>query len=131
METREIPKAEWQVALDRFSRGHHGQAAKIATAGAIEKSMRQADGLPLFGATVEQNGGKGPLIEIIAGDPTGVHVSHTVSCPTHVRVAEWNDGVSGLLEIESEDGTTASVQVGPTEQTLPPGMITDGLYERK
>ena len=46
--------------------------------------------------------------------------------PSHVYVTEWNDAVSSALQIELEDGRVTVVRVGPAEQTLPPGFITDG-----
>ena len=53
--------------------------------------------------------------------------AHDIGRVSHVRVAEWNDAVSSALEIESEGGVVTTVRVGPAEQTLPSGYITDGI----
>jgi hypothetical protein len=47
--------------------------------------------------------------------------------PTHVRVAEWNDGFSAALQLESADGHVALLRVGPQDRVLPSGMIVDGV----
>jgi hypothetical protein len=124
---RDIPAARWHEALEQFSRAHEGQAARVETADAASAVSSDAQGLSLIGVAEDRSGGAGESIRIMLGARPGGHVSHAVRRPTQVRVAEWNDGYSGLLEIESADGTRTSVQVGPAEQTLPPGMITDGL----
>lgn len=132
MAMREIPQSEWPGALDQFSRGHQGQPAQITTMRAGEqRAQSQSSGMPLLGVTAEQLASNHPRLEIIAGDPSGAHLSHTVEHPAHLRLSEWNDGVSARLEIEEQDGTTVSVQVGPSQQVLPPGMVLDGLYERE
>jgi hypothetical protein len=130
MQTRAIPRQEWKAMLDQFSRTHVGQPAEIKSARRNEKPMHHALRLPLIGITSEMLEDNGEEIEIIAGSPLGIHCSHTISRPSNVRMAEWNDAISGLLEIEQEDGTKATIQVGPAEQILAPGMITDGFYQR-
>jgi hypothetical protein len=124
---QEIPAGRWHETLEQFSRAHRGQAARVETAGATAALAPDAEGLPLIGLAEDRSGGADESIRIMLGVPSGGHVSHAVRQPRHVRVAEWNDGYSGLLEIEAADGSRTSVQVGPAEQTLPPGMITDGL----
>jgi hypothetical protein len=47
--------------------------------------------------------------------------------PAQVRVAEWNDGYSAALEIVSADGSSVLVEVGPPQEMLAPGIITDGV----
>jgi len=127
MPIQEIPKSQWKDVLDQFSRGHHGQQATIDTTRSTGGTQAQSRSLPLLGVTLEH---QDQAIAIVAGDPEGVHFSHAIAHPVHLRLGEWNDGVSGLLEIESDDRTITSIHVGPEHQVLPPGIITDGLYER-
>jgi hypothetical protein len=63
----------------------------------------------------------------MAGDPAGEHVSYVIAEPAHVRVAEWNDGYSAALEVVSADGSSVLVEVGPHQEMLAPGVITDGV----
>ena len=65
--------------------------------------------------------------EHAAGDSPDNQFAHVIDRPSHVRVAEWNDAVSSALQIESAGGTVTLARVGPAEQMLPPGFITDGI----
>jgi hypothetical protein len=133
--TREVPVSEWSSFLDQFSRLHHGQKSAVVTLAPDTGLRPQARDLPLLGVTAEPSPGEGPSgprlrIDVLAGDPHGPHVRHAIDHPSRVTVCEWNDGVSAELQIESQDGKTTRVLVGPAEQMLPPGLITDGLYQR-
>ncbi len=130
MEFREIPNGQWSAFFDQFSRAHHGQKADVETVGAGAKHGAQAHGLRLLGITAEQEVGMGLRIDVIAGDTDGQHIRTGIHRPARVRVAEWNDAVSAELRIDSDDGRTTRIWVGPREQTLPPGVITDGLWQR-
>jgi hypothetical protein len=44
-----------------------------------------------------------------------------------VQVAEWNDAVSGAIQIFAQDGTFTLLEAGPARQTLPPGYIVDDI----
>ena len=130
MDFREVPSAQWAEFLDQFSRAHHGQPADVETAGAGAEHGAQARGLRLLGVTGEHDAAEDFRVDIIAGDSTGQHVRTSVHRPARVLVAEWNDAVSAELRIDSDDGRTTRILVGPREQTLPPGFITDGLFQR-
>ena len=120
---QEITRSQWKDFLDQFSRLHHGQPAEIESA-SVDMAWPNARNLPLLGVSME-----GERIEIFAGEVGAANVGHVVEQPARLRAAEWNDGVSAMLEIASEDGTTTRVRVGPAEQTIPEGAILDGLYE--
>lgn len=129
MAWREISESEWVSFFDQFSRLHQGQDADVEIADHNSNARAPARNLPLLGITAERLPGQ-TRVEIVAGMPDGPHVRHSVLAPRRVLVAEWNDGVSAALDIESDDGLRTKVRVGPPEQMLPPGMITDGLYQR-
>jgi hypothetical protein len=122
---QEISQSQWKEFLDQFSRLHHGQPAEIETA-SPDMAWPHARGLPLLGVSEEAR-----RIEIFAGEPGGPHVRHAVQQPVRLCASEWNDAVSAILEITSEDGSTTRVRVGPAEQTIPEGAILDGYYERE
>jgi hypothetical protein len=128
MQLQEIPTSQWNEFLDQFSRLHRGQAADISSAAMNEEPQSVAQGLPLLGVTAEHSSQDGQRIDVIAASAEAGHVRHAILNPTHLRACEWNDGASAELRIERADGETTLLRVGPEEQTLPPGFITDGLY---
>jgi hypothetical protein len=125
MMSSEITRSQWKQFLDQFSRLHHGQPAQIESA-SPDMAWPHALGLPLLGVSEESQ-----RIEILAGEAGGPHVRHAVQLPVRLCASEWNDGVSAVLEIASEDGSMTRVRVGPAEQTIPEGAILDGFYERE
>ena len=129
MDLHEIPISRWRPFLDQFSRLHHGQEVQVETTAPGGGPTSQVDHLPLLGVTQEQQVGE-QRISISAGDPRGNLFGHAVVNPTRLCAAEWNDGTSGELRIDLADGGAVRVRVGPAEEMLPPGFITDGLYER-
>ena len=126
MTMHEIPRDRWPDYLDQFSRVHRDWPARVETTIDTQPESRNAADLPLLGVTDERVGGR-EQITIMLGRMSNAHLSHTIEQPLKMRGAEWNDGYSGLLEIESADGARTTVQVGPPEQTLPPQIITDGV----
>jgi hypothetical protein len=131
MERREITDLEWPAVFDQFSRLHHGQKADVEIIDPNGQMQTPSQGVPLQGVTTEQGPGGSHAVDIMAGELKGAHVRHSVNMPRRVWLSEWNDGVSAILEIESADGDRTLVRIGPADQTLPPGMITDGFYERR
>lgn len=125
----EIPSAQWPGLLDQFSRSHHGQRADFAIVAPDSGRHEEGRGLPLLGVTAEPSK-DGVEITITLASDEGTHISHEIQHPTRVRLAEWNDGVSADLEIDAADGFSASVRVGPAEQTIPSGTILDEYYPR-
>lgn len=124
---REVHEAEWSALANQFSRLHTGQPAVVETRVLGVVKGVNAQFLPLMGVTAEADQQGATRIEIVLGDSPTAHFAHAVSPVTHVRVAEWNDSVSSTLEIESEDGRVTLLHVGPDQQTLPEGFITDGV----
>ena len=132
MTRREIPSEEWPSFMEQFTRLHHGKMAGVMTVDAksgAEQSVRET---PLLGVFDRRGGGgadEAIEIEFGGGMEQMVQVAHNhrVSRPSRVWTTEWNDGYSAELEIESADGGGITVRVGPAEQVLPPGMVTDGV----
>jgi len=123
MNTFEIARERWNHCLEQFSRVHAGQEAEVCTSGAAGGGASNAD-LPLIGVTSDAGAGD---LHIMLGRSGGPHVDHVVPRPTRLWTAEWNDGVSGMLEIDADDGSTTLVRVGPHEELLGEGMILDGV----
>jgi len=128
MQRCEIPPEHWPQCLERFNRLHVGRSAHVSTSGALAGGASNAADLPLIGVTGgERSPGHVGELYVMVGGPGEPHVDHAVPRPHRLWVTEWNDGCSGLLEIDSDDGSTTLVQVGPSEQLLPVGMIVDGV----
>ena len=125
MKTLELQPQQWKLELDHFSRTHQGQRTTVQSGSREFGVQANARNLPLVGVTVETERDE-PEIEIVVGDSPGVSVDHVIRHPVKVRVAEWNDHISGALRIDSADGTMTILQAGPPEEMLPPGFITDG-----
>src|SRR5687767_12185111 len=130
MRTRHIPMSDWGPSLDQFSRIHHGQPATVESSAAGLGVQPNVRGLPLLGVTAEPRDPGPPEIQIMLGKSPETLVTHVVADPARVHLAEWNDDVSAALQIESTNGTVTRVQVGPLDQSLPEGFITDGLYHK-
>jgi hypothetical protein len=128
MQRCEIPPEHWTQCLDRFNRMHVGRPAHVCTSGAPAGCASNADDLPLIGVTAgDRAPGNVGELHVMVGGPGAPHDDHLVPRPRRLWMADWNDGCSSLLEIDSDDGSTTLVQVGPPEQLLPEGMIVDGV----
>jgi hypothetical protein len=128
METRDVPEDQWASFFDQFSRLHHDKPVRVQILSRALGAQPAAQDVPLLGITEDRAAehAKG-VVRIMTGGPGGEHLSHVIDEPAHVRVAEWNDGFSAALEIASADGSSALVEVGPPQQMLAPGLITDGV----
>ncbi len=129
MQMQSISITEWKTCLDHFSRAHHDQNVRVETFSPDKGTHCNLQELPLLGVTLESAADPMVGISIEAGDAKRGRYSHSIAEPVEIAVAEWNDGVSGKLEITAADGRTTRVSVGPAEECLAPGVITDGLWE--
>ena len=127
MKTREIDKSEWATAFDEFSRLHRGQAVAVRSAGNEFGVQTNAQNLPLLGITAERRADGTHEIQVMAGEPPDRLITHVIGHPRRVQVAEWNDSVSGAVQIFAEDGTFTLVEAGPARETLPPGYVVDDI----
>ena len=124
---RDIAEPDWSAFADQFSRLHKAQPVIVETYSPDRGKQLNARSLSLMGIAVEPDPTGGSRIEILLGDSPDAHMAHTLDHPSRLRVAEWNDGVSAALQLESADGQVTLVRVGPAEQTLPPGFVTDDI----
>jgi hypothetical protein len=129
MQRCQIAPEHWRATLEQFSRLHAGRAAHVSTSGPPAGEHANAEALPLLGVTAgaSDDPADRDTLHVMAGRPGGPHVDHVVRGPARMWVAEWNDGCSGLLEIDAEDGSTTLVRVGPQDELLADDMIVDGI----
>jgi hypothetical protein len=66
--------------------------------------------------------GSGEWIEIIAGDSAKTHATHSIPNPTHVRMAEEDNGQAVAIQIESSRGLITMVRFEQTCEGMPPGF---------
>jgi len=131
MVPQEIPSEQWPESLDQFGRLHYGKPAQIALNDPAAGLRTYSDGEPLLGLVDERHDQVNESIAVIWGVSPGGTSSHSIECPVRVAIAEWNDGYSAILEIESAGGRCLRIQVGPVREMLPPGVITDGILLEK
>jgi hypothetical protein len=126
----EIPLSQWPERLERFSRAHAGQLTRVTTSCPGIGEARNAEDIPLIGITAGDAAAMSEAVDddlhvMLGGSAGSPHLDHLVERPCRLWAAEWNDGGSGLLEIDAEDGSTTLVQVGPAEPMLPGDLILD------
>jgi hypothetical protein len=127
MTKEEIPPDQWPEYFDAFGRLHHGKEAQITLIEPDAAAHSFAKDGSLLGLIDERHGKTDEAIAVMLGGAREGTSSHTIRKPARVSTAEWNDAYSAKLEIESSDGRRLIIQVGPVRETLPPGMITDGV----
>lgn len=108
MQTREIPREEWQDYLSEFSKQHEGWQVTIEVVGMDVGDQIIAREWPLQGISCNRfhdaPDGSSEGISVTAGDTPERHISHMVTHPTSLRVAQTDDGRDQGVQIESEDG---------------------------
>lgn len=127
MAQREIASEQWQDVIDQFGRLHRGRPVRITlNAPAVGTHLYSAD-QPLLGLVDEHHGQADESITVMWGGMAQGTFSHRISRPARLSFSEWNDACSAKLEIDSAEGQRLTIEAGPVEQTLPPGLVTDGF----
>ena len=103
MPTQEIPRDEWKIFLDTFSRQHEGWLATVEVLGRDIGAQEEAHDLPLEGITATSKDSAPEAIAISLGKTSYDHVTHTVTEPTRVWLEQTSQGANVALEIESTD----------------------------
>lgn len=113
MHTIEIPRREWTVRLDEFSREHEGWPVSLDVLAESIGAQSEFRQLSLAGVTAEPM--DGGTISITVSVPAGGFLTHTIHSPAHVFIEENDTGADAALEIESADGAKAILQfkIGP------------------
>jgi hypothetical protein len=124
MQTREIPIEQWEPFLDNFSQCHLGEKVTVKIMGKDVGDQTEMCDMPLMGISADCKAGGGERIEVSAGDSTSAHITHAVTHPSHVRVAENDDGQAIAMQIESDDGPVTLVRFVAQPQDLPEGFLS-------
>ena len=124
MQTREIPIDQWQPFLDQFSQSHLGEKVTVKIIGRDIGDQTEMRDLPLVGITADTKASGGERIDVSAGDTLSPQITHAVIHPSHVRIAEDDEGHALAMQIESEDGPVTLVRFVAQPQELPEGILS-------
>lgn len=103
MQTREIPRDEWQGFLDDFSRQHEGESVTVEVLAGEMGDQIIVKEWPLKGITYDGESSIYPAISVIAGDERPARdLNHVIASPTKLLIAESDDGAPQGIKIESE-----------------------------
>lgn len=103
MHSHEIPRAEWIPFFDELSKRHHGEHVSVEVVGRAIGDQLVARDQSLLGITVDPPG-NACKIQVMVGDPGLANISHEISHPIHVRLAQADDGHDAAIEIDNGDG---------------------------
>lgn len=125
METREIPRDDWQSFLRVFSRQHEGWLATLEGVG-LDIAQPAAGEFPLKDVALTSVVGGSEGITINLGKAPEDHVKHTVIEPTHVWLVQTSEGADAALEIESADNTKTLLRFrSPVLPELVDGVVLE------
>ena len=106
MKTQEIPRNEWPVFMDSFSRRYEGWLADVEVFGSEIGSQIEEHELPLEGITAELGNDEPDRIAIMLGGDPDDHITHTITAPSQVSVEKTEAGADAALSIKAPNGTT-------------------------
>jgi hypothetical protein len=103
--TNEIPKQNWKLFFDDASRDYLQWETRVEVLKEDIGAQILSEGLSLVGFVFEEktveNGGEQSNVEIIIGEESGVHQTHTIFNPRVVAFLHKEDGThGGTIEIE-------------------------------
>ncbi|HTL31123.1 MAG TPA: DUF5335 family protein [Tepidisphaeraceae bacterium] len=124
MQTREIPIEQWEPFFNSFSECHQGEKVTVKIVGKDIGDQTEMCDMPLMGISADRKAGGGERIEVSAGETTSAHITHAVLHPSHVRLAESDDGQAIAMQIESDDGPVTLVRFSQDPQELPEGFLS-------
>ncbi|HWB53524.1 MAG TPA: DUF5335 family protein [Tepidisphaeraceae bacterium] len=112
MQTKEIAHDQWQDFFSEFTHLHRGERICVETLGGGQIGVcQQMSDLPLIGIVDAEPDAADEWIEIIAGADEPARASHSIPHPTHVWVAEHEDGRALAVQVESTDGQVTMIRV--------------------
>jgi hypothetical protein len=103
----EIPKEQWQVYLEDFSKRNAGRTADLQVLSEELGTQDEAETLPFEGITLETKGSAASSVEIMlggAGAADDRNLTHTIPDVRLIVPKVGPDGREEALEIEGADG---------------------------
>lgn len=124
MRVREISHDRWHPFFDDFTHLHHGEHVNVETmergGPGVIANMSDLPFVEILGA--DSRAGIGEWIEVIAGESPKAQATHCITKPSHVRLAEQEDGRAVALQIESAEGSVTMIRFEPSREGLPAGF---------
>lgn len=99
----EIPRQEWKQFFDAASKDYLEWETKVEVMKEDFGVQVLSDGLPLLGF-VEFKTNHINAVEIILGEESGIHQTHTIFGPQNVFFETIRDTPGGIIEIEDKRG---------------------------
>jgi hypothetical protein len=99
----EIPRQEWKRFFDALSKDYLEWETKVEVMKEDFGVQVLSNGLPLLGF-VEFKTNHINAIEIILGEESGIHQTHTIFGPQNVFFERIEDMPGGIIEIEDKRG---------------------------
>lgn len=125
MPVREIPRDDWVMFLESFSRLHDGWLITIDVLGAPDERLKARESA-LKSITADLRNQGEDSISILARDTPHDEVTHIIKAPSHVRLMEMETGAHEGLQIESKSGQTAIVRFrSPMLPELVDGIVLE------
>ncbi|MDB6153014.1 MAG: hypothetical protein JWL90_1467 [Chthoniobacteraceae bacterium] len=100
MSTQEIPKAEWSLFFEDFTRRHQGWMVTVEEIGAEFGAQEEANAIPLVGIAADVKDHESRLTLMLGGRPE-LNVNRIIENPTRVWSRQGEDEESDAIEIEA------------------------------
>jgi nucleotide-binding universal stress UspA family protein len=105
-----LPKDQWDNELERISRQHQGGMATLAIFREDLGTRREAFELPLVGVTGDLRN-RPETVSVMLGSANAARLTHVISEPQDIRIAEAGAGREIELFIVGRDGSTTLLSV--------------------
>ncbi len=105
MPTREIPRNEWEIFFNTFSKEYEGWLVSLDVDDKPKRDLEEAHNLTLEGITAEMKDREN-AISIDLGNTPSKQMTHAVLQPTRVVLEQTAEGADKEIRIESREGTT-------------------------
>ena len=107
--TDQIPKQDWKQFFNELSKIKLGWQTKVEVLKDDIGAQILSNGLPFMGLMFEENPNVQNSFEIMLGEESGVHQTHTIFYPQKVFFESGETGENATLEIEDESGAKTIV----------------------
>jgi hypothetical protein len=124
MPTRVIPKSEWEEFFRDFMRFHQGWVATVEIFSQALGAQKEVNEMVLAGIVAETQHDGTIAIELMLGETTGSHLTHTIVAPTHVWLESQSE--SEVLRIRDESDTIVLISC---HHSAPPAKVTYGVLQ--
>ena len=125
MKTKRIPRGDWPMFFDSFSRQHEGWLATLEIFATELGAQVEEHEMAFEGIVDEWNEALGNQIIIMMGAKPDDHITHTIADPNDVSLEQTDEGADVALAITSKSGAMTLLRF--RSPTLP--ALVDGIVE--